>query len=125
MIFRLNKVNKCSLSSLVFQYGRFRCKQLHSDNGLTLEVKSYQAKIMAALVLSRKYIGKDIENRLLQAAERGDVSTVSKILKIKIDPNVRDGDGATAVTKAAAEKNVRVSMWCVVDYVLLGPDDNI
>lgn len=59
---------------------------------------------MANPVMSRTFIDKDVENHLLQACEQGYVSVVSKMMRLRVNPNVYDGHGVSALTKASAGK---------------------
>jgi hypothetical protein len=45
---------------------------------------------MSVIPISRIFIGKDMESRLVYASEIGDLSTVKKLLKFKVNPNARD-----------------------------------
>ena len=55
---------------------------------------------MSVIPISRIFIGKDMESRLVHASEIGDLSTVKKLLKFKVNPNARDESGMSALTKA-------------------------
>ncbi len=43
----------------------------------------------------------DLEQRLLQASENGEASTVRKLLRHRANPNAQDERGDTALSKAA------------------------
>ena len=57
---------------------------------------------MALVFINKTFIGKDIENKFLQACEKGDISSVNKILRLKVSPNTKDDLGRSALSKASA-----------------------
>lgn len=63
---------------------------------------------MSTCYLSKVFIGKDVENRLLQACQRGDISTVNKALRLHVSPNVKDEFGVSAISKACAGGHTEV-----------------
>jgi len=50
----------------------------------------------------------DTDNKLFEAAKKGDAETVSKLIKAGINPNITDSDGDTALIWASirGEKEV-------------------
>lgn len=57
---------------------------------------------MGTFSLSPSFVGLETERRLVSAASVGDVSTVRKLLRKKVNPDVRDEFGYTAISKASA-----------------------
>ena len=57
---------------------------------------------MSQIHISKTYLGEEIISRFCQACEKGDVSTVNKILRFKVSPNAKDEFGMSAISKASA-----------------------
>ena len=57
---------------------------------------------MSMVQISKTYLGEEIISRFCLACEKGDVSTVNKILRFKVSPNSKDEFGVSAISKAAA-----------------------
>lgn len=55
---------------------------------------------MALLYINKTFIGKDIENKFLQACEQGDISSVNKLMRLHLSPNLKDDLGRSALSKA-------------------------
>ncbi|PVD22085.1 hypothetical protein C0Q70_17889 [Pomacea canaliculata] len=63
---------------------------------------------MGTFSLSPSFVGLETERRLVSAASVGDVSTVRKLLRKKVNPDVRDEFGYTAISKASAGGHTEV-----------------
>ena len=57
---------------------------------------------MAVIQMSKTYLGEEIKSRFCQACGKGDISTVNKILRLKVSPNTNDEFGVSAISKACA-----------------------
>ena len=57
---------------------------------------------MSLVQISKTYLGEEIVSRFCLACEKGDVSTVNKILRFKVSPNSKDEFGVSAISKASA-----------------------
>ena len=56
---------------------------------------------MSHIFLNKTYIGKDIHNKFLAACSNGEISTVSKILRLHVPANTKDEFGKTCLARAA------------------------
>lgn len=57
---------------------------------------------MSVTQISKVYLGDEITSRFCQACEKGDVSTVNKILRFKVSPNSKDAFGVSVIAKACS-----------------------
>lgn len=57
---------------------------------------------MALIQISKMYVDRDVQYRLLTSAEKGEVGTVKKLLRLKINPNIRDDQHVTPLAKACS-----------------------
>ena len=55
---------------------------------------------MGTFALSSVYLGLETERRLVRASATNDISTVRKLLRKRVNVNVRDELGNTALTEA-------------------------
>ena len=56
---------------------------------------------MGSFVLSSVFLNLETERRLVSASATGDISTVRKLLRKKVNVNVRDELGTTALSRAS------------------------
>ena len=58
------------------------------------------AALMVPTYISKQLITEDFSVRLIAAAHENDISTVFKLLRKTVNPNIRDEYGSTALVKA-------------------------
>ncbi|ESO92585.1 hypothetical protein LOTGIDRAFT_233032 [Lottia gigantea] len=71
-------------------------------------------KMAANIILSKVYIGKETENRLVSSAGQGDISSVLKLLRKRVNPNLRDEVGVTALARAAAGHHTETVKYLIL-----------
>lgn len=59
---------------------------------------------MSHIYLNKTFIGKDIQNKFLAACSNGDISSVSKLLRLHVSANTKDEFGKSGLARAAEGK---------------------
>ncbi|KAL5011832.1 hypothetical protein ScPMuIL_010383 [Solemya velum] len=64
---------------------------------------------MASIRISKIYVDSDVQYRLLTSAQKGEIGTVTKLLRLKVNPNIRDEQHVTPLAKACSGGHAEIA----------------